>query len=774
MAFDFPSSPTLGQTYQVTGGPTYVWNGTAWQVLTPGSRFNRQVYTATAGQTTFNATYLIGGVDVFHNGVKLAPADFTASNGSTVVLVSAANAGDTIEIVSYSQVNYTNAVQKTGDTMTGNLNFSGNGLRITGDFSNATIADRLIFQTNTTNAVTAISAIPSGTATQSNLILYNNSDPTNASTANILVNATEARINSGATGTGPALPMTFYTGGSERVRIDTSGNVGIGTASPSVKLDVQQSISGGAGLTGRVYNPDAGATSAAYITAYQGTVQTSIYSYGNSGSYIGAVSNNFAAFITNNTERMRIDNAGNVGVGGTATGSTKIQVLGTLPSSSTSSRGVAVNATIPSTSTAQGWGFQTGLATQAASFTLADMSHYRASQASIGAGSTVTAQYGFNAENTLIGATNNYGFFSNIASGTGRWNFYANGTADNYFAGNVGIGTAAPGVKLDVAGDIRSTTGNYYAANGSVYGWGDLTTYMGGNASTDYINFVTNASERMRIDASGNVGIGTSSPSSFGQFVVDRGTSASAIAYFKNNATNGAWTAYDYNGTVYGYIGSGANLVTGAATSDFVLRSTANMIFGVGTTERARITSLGYFGINAVPDGNARLSVIENGSATRRVADFNLNVASSTATPAARFIKYDNDTTTSNKFIEFVINQNINGSGQINANGSGQAAFGSFSDARLKENIVDLEPQLEKLLSLRPVEFDYKDGSGHQTGFIAQEFQTVYPDVIGEDNGFLTLTGYGKTEARLIKAIQELSAKLDAAEARIAQLEGTN
>lgn len=49
---------------------------------------------------------------------------------------------------------------------------------------------------------------------------------------------------------------------------------------------------------------------------------------------------------------------------------------------------------------------------------------------------TATNQYGFFTDNTFTAATNNYGFYSDIASGTGRWNFYSNGTATNYFGGN--------------------------------------------------------------------------------------------------------------------------------------------------------------------------------------------------------------------------------------------------------------------------------------------------------------------------------------------------
>ena len=119
---DFPSSPTTGQTYSVSGGPTYVYNGTAWVVLTPGNQFNRTVFTATAGQTTFSMSYVVGAVDVYRNGVKLVnTSDFTATNGTSIVLLNAATVGDTIEVISYPMITYSDAVRRTGDTMTGAL-----------------------------------------------------------------------------------------------------------------------------------------------------------------------------------------------------------------------------------------------------------------------------------------------------------------------------------------------------------------------------------------------------------------------------------------------------------------------------------------------------------------------------------------------------------------------------------------------------------------------------------------------------------------------------
>jgi hypothetical protein len=69
----------------------------------------------------------------------------------------------------------------------------------------------------------------------------------------------------------------------------------------------------------------------------------------------------------------------------------------------------------------------------------------------------------------MIGATNNYGFFGNIASGTGRWNFYANGTAANYFNGNTLIGsTTDSGEKLQVTGTAKITGASSFGGNMSL------------------------------------------------------------------------------------------------------------------------------------------------------------------------------------------------------------------------------------------------------------------------------------------------------------------
>jgi hypothetical protein len=94
-------------------------------VSSPGNTAYRssQDFTATASQTTFTTTgsYTVGFLDVYRNGVRLGASNFTATNGTTVVLGTACNAGDLVTIVFFTLVSVANAMPQSGGTFTGNI-----------------------------------------------------------------------------------------------------------------------------------------------------------------------------------------------------------------------------------------------------------------------------------------------------------------------------------------------------------------------------------------------------------------------------------------------------------------------------------------------------------------------------------------------------------------------------------------------------------------------------------------------------------------------------
>lgn len=243
------------------------------------------------------------------------------------------------------------------------------------------------------------------------------------------------------------------------------------------------------------------------------------------------------------------------------------------------------------------------------------------------------------------------------------------------------------------------------------------------------------------------------------------------------NVTNGLSLSADNAGTFEFKTGTGAgttalSIDASQSTTLNSAASTAPFIAKINGTESARIDSSGNLCLGTT--GSVGLFTATNNSASQATAFFSNTAASSQAIPSAYFRKFDNTSTTAQVFLQFQINNGAAGSGQINANGASAAAFGAFSDSRLKENITDLPSQLSNIMALRPVEFDYieSEGGGHQIGFIAQEVKEIYPDLVGERaDGMFTLTDMNKNDARLIKAIQEQQAMILELSAKVAALE---
>jgi len=446
--------------------------------------------------------------------------------------------------------------------LAGNLTFSGTGLRILGDLSSTPIANRLSFQNSLANTASVVGVIPNGTSNTSRFAVWNSSSPDNSSWGDLSASATEISIRSNQAGSGSYLPLTFYTGGSERMRLDTSGNLGIG---------------------------------------------------------------------------------------GTALAFSRVQVTGTLPSGSSASVAHYVNATVPSTSTNNFQGFRTDISTEAAAFTVANGYHFYAARGTIGAGSAITNQYGFYVDGSIIGATNNYGVYSGINSGSNRWNFYAVGTAANYFAGDTGIGTTTIPARFTVQGAGTSTTvgGNIvsrFQTNGSGY---DASIQLSDNVTNSAIlsmlagniSLISNGTNYFYINSSGLVGLNTTSPASQLQvnsttewgvrlrYASDtttnratflsqraRGSLASPTAATSGTIVGGIEGA-GYTGAAYtsGYDGGAA--IQFIAESNWASANTptfmsfwTNAVGAAGYSERMRITAAGAVGIGITSPG-AKLDV---------------------------------------------------------------------------------------------------------------------------------------------------------------------
>lgn len=107
----------------------------------------------------------------------------------------------------------------------GNLNITGTDKKITGDFSNETLSNRMAFQSSTVNGSTHVGLIPNGTSVQSVLRLHNNSDILNSNTIALVSSGSSNRLQTLGVGTAPHTPLEFWVAGSEKMRIDTLGNV---------------------------------------------------------------------------------------------------------------------------------------------------------------------------------------------------------------------------------------------------------------------------------------------------------------------------------------------------------------------------------------------------------------------------------------------------------------------------------------------------------------------------------------------------------------------
>lgn len=476
------------------------------------------------------------------------------------------------------------------------------------------------------------------------------------------------------------------------LKVDSTNNrVGIGTATPGYTLD---SVSG----DGNLFRFDrSGVQIGAFVSA--------------TNPFFGTLSNSPLLFMTNSTERMRLDASGRLGIG-TANPATGLHLLGVASANT-------------------------------------DFTHE-----TVSAGTAARTRY-------LRGGS--VKFLAGLGAYTGGDTYEIAGPSAAFAtidaSGNLGLGVTPPAG----SGNIYIAAGKYLGYSASAYMTPEDNVQGARIKTPGGIVFEAGGTERARIDTSGNLLVGaTANPGILNRSVVIDSGSSSLAGYILQNDTTGRTST---DGSALYISGSSLNLYN---------LENSPMVFGTNNTERARITSGGELFIGATAASGASRLVVAGSGASGRLAKFLGDTAGDLSNASVLFSKFDNNSTTSQVFLQFAINNDATANGQINANGSGAVAFGSWSDARLKTNVVDLSSQWDNVKGLRPVEFDYIEevGGGHQIGFIAQEVREIYPDVVGERaDGMLTLSGMSKNEARLIKALQEAMARIESLEARLAALE---
>lgn len=146
-----------------------------------------------------------------------------------------------------------------------------------------------------------------------------------------------------------------------------------------------------------------------------------------------------------------------IGIGAAPTTDNALNIATNASTTSTSQAGVRVRSTASSAATAEFDQFSAEGATQAATFTVAAVRGFRVKNATKGAGSTITAQMGVDVDD-LTSGTANYAYRGRVLTGASKYNLYMDGTAVNYLAANLLLGTLTDGMtaggSLAVAQDL--------------------------------------------------------------------------------------------------------------------------------------------------------------------------------------------------------------------------------------------------------------------------------------------------------------------------------
>ena len=367
---------------------------------------------------------------------------------------------------------------------------------------------------------------------------------------------------------------------------------------------------------------------------------------------------------------------------------------------------------------------------------------------------------------------NNSGQYMQFETNSSEWMRLTN-------AGRLGIGTTSPSDKLNV---VVSANGNNTRFDGPTSGLivqtnassVDVISYGGTTPAYRALNFSASASTNMTITTSGNVGIGTISPSCTLEVARNNGGSTGGQIALRNSSSttlNSTTEISFLNDT--GASGSGTRNGRIVSQLENTGNGASNMQFwtwsGSTDAERMRITSGGelLIGTTTARGGNTKLTVygtIRSGNNTDAIF----------SGAGAGTFEIDYPGVVAGRF-------NLDNSGNLTIRGS---LTQNASDQRLKKNIKLIPNAIDKICQISGVTFNwdtekYDTGRISDIGVIAQEIEKVLPDAVAlapfdRDNvnggslsgeNYLTVY-YEKIIPLLIEGIKELKAEIDALKAK--------
>lgn len=357
--------------------------------------------------------------------------------------------------------------------------------------------------------------------------------------------------------------------------------------------------------------------------------------------------------------------------------------------------------------------------------------------------------------------------------------------------GSVGIGTNSPLYKLDVAGNIRSTSQIF--ANGGTQSSPGFSFYSPEvasdtgmfNPSDGVLAFSTDGNERLRIYGA-NVGIGTTTPTS--KLQVMTSANSAWAGHFQNDGTSGAHGLYvnlgaSSDGTPFRVDKNGTSLLTLANNGNLGVGTNspaAKLNIKAGTEgQSGPVTAMMIDGPNTPADPNSAQDIhwrfASAGSAIVR------GYRGSTWDSYLQFMTNRLDGVNNS---QLNVRMHINHDGKVgigttapsellDVNGNIIAtAYLYTSDKRLKKNIETIQDPLKKVLALRGVNYEWKKDNNKSIGFIAQEVELIFPEAVktSKTNGMKSVE-YGNLVAPLLEAFKTSHTNH---EARIKTVEAEN